>query len=338
VKRAIGWTLFLVILLALGLGAWAWFGLSRPFKGYDAPEQFVEIPQGAGPSSIGKRLVDAGVVRDRFTFRLELARSGSGRHLQAGEYRFDRPMTVDEVIARLARGDVYLIPITFREGLTIKQMSELFEAKGFGPAADFVTAARNATLVASFDPAAHDLEGYLFPDTYALPRHATAAQLVGRMVAGFEKVLTPELRARAAERGLNVRGLVTLASIVEKETGKAEERPLVAAVYSNRLKTGMGLQCDPTVIFALEKAGRYNGNLTREDLHFDSPYNTYRYAGLPPGPIASPGRASLEAAANPADAPYVYFVSRNDGTHAFASTLAEHNHNVFEFQVKPFRK
>ncbi|MEN3337396.1 MAG: hypothetical protein V7647_1072, partial [Acidobacteriota bacterium] len=264
--------------------------------------------------------------------------SGSGRHLQAGEYRFDRAMTVHEVIARLARGDVYLIPITFREGLTIKQMSELFEAKGFGPAADFVAAARNAALVASFDPAAHDLEGYLFPDTYALPRHATAAQLVGRMVAGFEKVLTPELRARAAGRGLTVRGLVTLASIVEKETGKAEERPLVAAVYSNRLKTGMGLQCDPTVIFALEKAGRYNGNLTREDLHFDSPYNTYRYAGLPPGPIASPGRASLEAAANPADAPYVYFVSRNDGTHAFASTLAEHNHNVFEFQVKPFRK
>jgi UPF0755 protein len=338
VKRAIGWTVCLVILVALGLGAWAWLGLSRPFKGYEAPEQFVDIPQGAGPSSIAKRLADAGVVRDPLTFRLELARSGSGRHLQAGEYRFDRPMTVHEVIARLVRGDVYLIPITFREGLTIKQMSELFEAKGFGAAADFVAAARNAALVASFDPAAHDLEGYLFPDTYALPRHATAAQLVGRMVAGFEKVLTPELRARAAGRGLNVRGLVTLASIVEKETGKAEERPLVAAVYSNRLKTGMGLQCDPTVIFALEKAGRYDGNLTREDLHFDSPYNTYRYAGLPPGPIASPGRASLEAAANPADAPYVYFVSRNDGTHAFASTLAEHNHNVFEFQVKPFRK
>ncbi len=320
------------------MGAWVWSGLSRPFKGYDAAEQFVEIPQGAGPASIGKRLIDAGVVRDRLLFRVELARSGAGRRLQAGEYRFDRPMTVGEVIAKLARGDVYLVPITFREGLTIKQMSELFEAKGFGRAADFVHAAANPALIATFDPRATDLEGYLFPDTYALPRHATAAQLVGRMVAGFEKVLTPELRAGAAARGLDVRQLVTLASIVEKETGNPEERPLVAAVYSNRLKTGMGLQCDPTVIFALEKAGRYDGNLTREDLHFDSPYNTYRYAGLPPGPIASPGRASLEAAAHPADAPYVYFVSRNDGTHAFASTLAEHNHNVFEFQVKPFRK
>ena len=336
--RVIGWTLAILVLAAVLLGTWGWYGLSRPFKGYGEPEQFVQIPQGAGPSSIGRRLVDAGVVRDRFTFRVELARRGSGRHLQAGEYRFDRPMTVTEVIAKLARGDVYLLPITFREGLTIKQMSELFEAKGFGPAVDFVAAATNPALAASFDPGARDLEGYLFPDTYALPRHATAAQLVARMVGAFEKALTPELRARAAARGLNVRALVTLASIVEKETGKAEERPLVAAVYSNRLKTGMGLQCDPTVIFALERAGRYDGNLTREDLHVDSPYNTYRYAGLPPGPIASPGRASLEAAAAPADAPYVYFVSRNDGTHAFASTLAEHNHNVFEFQVRPFRK
>jgi UPF0755 protein len=233
---------------------------------------------------------------------------------------------------------VYLLPITFREGLTIKQMSELFEAKGFGPRAEFVAAAGDARLIASLDPGAHDLEGYLFPDTYALPRRATAAQLVTRMVAGFEKVLTPELRAEAAARGLSVHALVTLASIIEKETGNTEERPLVAAVYSNRLKTGMGLQCDPTVIFALDRVGRYTGNLTREDLHFDSPYNTYRYAGLPPGPIASPGRASLEAAAHPADAPYLYFVSRNDGTHAFASTLAEHNHNVFEYQIKAFRR
>jgi UPF0755 protein len=287
---------------------------------------------------ISRRLVEAGVIRDTISFRFELARTGAGRRLRAGEYRFEGPMTVKEVVAKIARGDVYLLPITFREGLTIKQMAAMFEAKGFGPAAGFVEAASNARLVASLDPAASDLEGYLFPDTYSLPRHATAAQLVARMVAGVERALTPDLRARAAARGLDVRELVTLASIIEKETGKAEERPLVAAVYSNRLKTGMGLQCDPTVIYALERAGRYTGNLTREDLRFDSPYNTYRYAGLPPGPIASPGRASLEAAANPADAPYIYFVSRNDGTHAFASSLNEHNHNVFEYQVKAFRR
>ena len=331
--------LLIVMVLAIGAGA-AWLAatVNRPFKSYPGTEQFVEIPQGAGPASIGRRLVDAGVVRDAWVFRYELARSGSGRRLQAGEYRFDRPMTVKEVVAAIARGEVYLRPITFREGLTAKQMAELFESKGFGPAAEFEAAAADATPVHGIDPAARDLEGYLFPSTYALPRRATAPLLVARMVEGFEKVLTPELRARAAARGLSPRELVTLASIVEKETGKAEERPMVAAVYSNRLKIGMGLQCDPTVIYALERAGRYTGNLTREDLRFDSPYNTYRYAGLPPGPIANPGRASLEAAASPADVPYLYFVSRGDGSHAFASNLDEHNHNVFEFQIRPNRK
>jgi UPF0755 protein len=151
------------------------------------------------------------------------------------------------------------------------------------------------------------------------------------------RALTPELIDAAEARHLTVRQLVTLASIVEKETGTKDERPLVAAVYSNRLKIGMGLQCDPTVIYALERAGRYDGNLTRENLHFDSPYNTYRYAGLPPGPIAAPGRASLESAASPAAVDYLYFVSRNDGSHAFAATLDEHNRNVHKYQVQYFR-
>ena len=158
------------------------------------------------------------------------------------------------------------------------------------------------------------------------------------MVTAFRDVLTPEIVQRAAARGLSVRELLTLASLVEKETAKAAERPVVAAVYANRLRIGMGMQCDPTVIYALERVGKYTGNLTRDDLRFDSPYNTYRYAGLPPGPIASPGRASIEAAASPADVPYVYFVSRNDGSHVFSVTLDEHNRNVFEYQQKPFRQ
>ena len=158
------------------------------------------------------------------------------------------------------------------------------------------------------------------------------------MTSRFMKALTPEIRRQAEARGLSVRDLVTLASLVEKETAKPEERPLVAAVYANRLKVGMGMQCDPTVIYALERAGRYDGNLTRADLQFDSPYNTYRYAGLPPGPIAAPGQASLEAAANPAAVSYLYFVSRNDGSHAFATTLDEHNRNVHEYQIKYFRE
>jgi UPF0755 protein len=338
VKRIVGWLLVVVVAILVAIGARIVLAEVRPYKGYAESEQFVDIPPGTGPASIGRRLVEAGVIRDTLGFRFELARTGTGRRLQAGEYRFDRPLTVKEVVQKIAHGDVYLLPITFREGLTIREMAQLFESKGFGQSAAFVTAASDATPIHDIDPVARDLEGYLFPDTYAMPRHATPAQLVARMVTAFEKVLTPKLRAEAAARGLSVRELVTLASIVEKETGKAEERPLVAAVYANRLKIGMGLQCDPTVIYALERAGRYNGNLTRENLQFDSPYNTYRYAGLPPGPIASPGQASLEAAAHPTAVPYVYFVSRGAGSHAFASTLDEHNHNVFEFQIKPNRR
>ena len=334
-KRLVIWILLLLIFVVGAFAVWVAYGAVQPYKGYAGEEQFVDIPPGSGPGAIGRRLADAGVIRDTLTFRIELIRSGSGRRLQAGEYRFDTPMTVNEVIAKIARGDVYLLPLTFREGLTIRDMAALYESKGFGPAAEFRSAAANAQLVRDLDPAAKDLEGYLFPDTYTMPRHSTAAQLVARMVAGFEKVLTPELRAQAEQRGLSVRELVTLASIVEKETGKPEERPIVAAVYSNRLKIGMGLQCDPTVIYALQRVDRYDGNLTRENLQFDSPYNTYRYRGLPPGPIAAPGRASLEAAAHPADVPYLYFVSRGDGSHIFATTLEEHNRNVYEFQKKP---
>jgi UPF0755 protein len=216
-------------------------------------------------------------------------------------------------------------------------MAALYESKGFGEAKAFIAAASSGALVQDIDPQARDLEGYLFPETYTLPRRATPEQLIARMVAGFRKALTPDIESAATARGLTVRQLVTLASIVEKETAKKEERPLVAAVYSNRLQIGMGLQCDPTVIYALERAGRYDGNLRREDLQFDSPYNTYRYAGLPPGPIASPGRAALQAAASPASVSYLYFVSKNDGSHAFAATLEEHNRNVQQYQIKYFR-
>jgi len=336
VKRLLLFVILLLVVCAAG-ATWFYLGVNRPYKGYAEPEQFVEIPPGSGTAAIARRLADAGVVTDVNTFRLALWVTGQGRRLQAGEYRFDHPLSARQVAEKIGRGEVYVHPITFREGLTIKQMAELYESRGFGPAKDFVEAAKNVALVQAIDPAAKDLEGYLFPDTYALPRRATADQLVARMVASFTKALTPDLIEKATANGQSVRQLVTLASIVEKETGKAEERPMVAAVYANRLKIGMGLQCDPTVIYALERAGRFNGNLTREDLQFDSPYNTYRYAGLPPGPIAAPGRASLEAAADPAPVPYLYFVSRNDGSHAFASTLDEHNRNVQQYQIKYFR-
>jgi UPF0755 protein len=331
--------LFLALFLVLVAAAGFWFyrSLQQPYRGFTEAEVFVEIPPGASTASMASRLADAGVVPNTVAFRAAVWVRKAGRRLQAGEYRFDRPATPMEVVDRIARGDVFLRSITFREGLTIRQMAALYEEKGFGPADDFVKAASKPDRIRALDPQAPDLEGYLFPNTYALPRRATAETLVDRMVVEFEKVLSPELRAQATARGLSMRELVTLASIVEKETGAAQERPLVSAVYTNRLRIGMSLQCDPTVIYALERAGNYDGNIRRADLSIDSPYNTYRYPGLPPGPIAAPGRASLEAAANPASVPYLYFVSRNDGSHVFASTLDEHTRNVRQFQIQYFR-
>lgn len=330
--------LLLVAIVAGGAAWWMYSRLIEPYRGYPDAEVFVDIPAGTGPNAIGSRLVSAGVVRDEMTFRAALLVSGRARALKAGEYRFESPMHALDVINKIARGDVYKRLLTFREGLTILEMSQVFEEKGFGKAEEFRKAAANAKLIADLDPAARDLEGYLFPETYSLPRDTPASVVVEQMVAGFKTALTDDLKAAAQEQGLTIRQLVTLASLVEKETGAGEERPLVAAVYRNRMKINMGMQADPTVIYALQKAGQYRGNLTRDNLQFDSPYNTYRYAGLPPGPIASPGRASLVASAKPADVDYLYFVSKNDGTHVFASTLDEHNRNVFTWQVEYFRK
>lgn len=334
--RKIAALLLVVVIAACAAGYIEYRRVHEAYQGFSG-EQFVEIPAGAGTRAIGDRLVGGGVVRDRVTFRLALWASGNARHLKAGEYRFDRAMTPFDVLSKIARGDVYVVPVTFPEGLTIREMAAIFEAHGIGARAAFEAAASDPTAVRGIDPAARDLEGYLFPDTYLLPRHTDAGHLVKLMVERFQKTLTPEIVDAARARGLNVRQLVTLASIVEKETAKSDERPLVAAVYSNRLRIGMLLQCDPTVIYALTKAGTYDGNIHRENLSVDSPYNTYRVAGLPPGPIASPGKESLAAAAHPADADFLYFVSRNDGSHEFSRSLEEHNRNVQKYQVQYFR-
>jgi UPF0755 protein len=337
--RSLVLVLLLLVVAAAAAAVISVQRLSEPFKGYPGGEQFVDLRPGDGTPVITRKLVEAGVVRDRWTFRLALWRTGAARHLKAGEYRFDRPTSALNVVSRLARGDVYLRTVTFPEGLTIREMARIFESRGLGSATSFVGAAREqAELVHDFDPAARDLEGYLFPETYSLSRQAGAPELVRMMAARFEQVFPPALREAVQQRGLSVRQAVTLASLVEKETARPEERPTVAGVYLHRLRIGMALQCDPTVIYALELRNQYRGNLTRDNLLVDSPYNTYRYPGLPPGPIAAPGRASLEAVANAENVDYLYFVSRNDGSHVFASTLDEHNRNVRKFQVEYFRQ
>ena len=332
--------LLLVVLVALAAGGAAYYLYQQslqPYKGYDAAEVFVDIPKGANPRTIGERLVDAGVVRDHMTFRAAVMASGHAGGLKAGEYRFDHPMTADEVVTKIAKGDVYKRLITFREGLTIAEMAQVWEEKKFGSAKDFMKAATNFSLIHDLDPAARDLEGYLFPETYALPRDTPASEVVAQMVSNFKKAFAP-LQKDAEQVGLPVRQAVSLAALVEKETAAPDERPMVAAVYLNRLHQHMPMQADPTVVYAMEKAGKYHGNISKADLSMDSPYNTYKYPGLPPGPIAAPGRASLEAVAHPAQVDYLYFVSKNDGTHVFATTLAEHNKNVNTWQVEYFRK
>jgi UPF0755 protein len=333
--------IFAVVIVVGGAvlaGTIMWTRITHSYKGYDAAEQFIEIPRGAGTAQIRRRLVEQGIVENEWTLRFALLWSGKAQTLKAGEYRFDRPLTPLQVVDRLSRGDVHTRRVTFREGLTISEMAEVFEKQGLGPSADFLTAAQDASLIADLDPVATDLEGYLFPETYTVSRSTTARELVGAMVARFRENFPESSQQRGRADGFTVREIVTLASLVEKETARPEERPVVAAVYRNRLKIRMGMQADPTVIYALQRAGKYDGNIRRADLSFDSPYNTYRYPGLPPGPIAAPGRAALDASIAPADVPHLYFVSRNDGSHVFSNTLAEHNRNVQEYQVRYFQR
>jgi len=324
---------FIVLVCGLVSAFWMGYRVATPYTGFPQNEVIIDLPPGTSEREIARRLAEAGVVPDALTFRIAAWLSRADRRLQAGEYRFTSAASPREVVSRLVRGDVDTRMVTFPEGLTIREMAPIFERSGLGSASDFARAASAGALASRFDSRATTLEGYLFPATYALPPRAGAEAAVSAMLAQFEKVFDPALQAAAIEQHLTARQVVTLASLVEKETARPEERPLVAAVYRNRLKAGIALQCDPTVIYALMLANRWNGNITKEDLQINSPYNTYRYPGLPPGPIASPGRASLEAALHPAPVDYVYFVSRNDGTHVFATTLDEHNRNVAKWQL-----
>jgi UPF0755 protein len=319
---------------AAGLAAWAERELERPL-GSDNVELVVE--RGAPLAAILDQLSAAEVIGDPLLARLYLDYRRPEDVLQAGEYRFEQPMSTVEALDLVIRGEVVTYPVTVIEGLTLRETAEHLASEGFGELDAFLGAMSSTGLIADLDPEAESLEGYLFPDTYAFPAGVEELEIVDAMVRNFRRRVEDHLDA-AAGHGLDPRDLVTLASIVEKEAGAIEERPLVAAVFHNRLDRGIGLYADPTIIYALKLAGTWDGNLRRRDLELDSPYNTYVHPGLPPGPICSPGEHSLRAAAEPADVPYLYFVSRNDGTHVFAETLAEHNRNVARWQVRYWRE
>jgi peptidoglycan lytic transglycosylase G len=322
----------LIFLLLLAIALWAgWtYELRRPVYESDQPLTLTVEP-GMGVHRIGEQLHQMGLVRHPEIFRAVVMARGVAGQLKAGEYALSGRVTLDGIVDKLARGDVVRRVVTFPEGSDVEAMAQLVSTQGLAPAA-FREAARNVSLVSDLDPAARDLEGYLFPDTYDVTRRPDAAAvLVKRMVQRFRAVIAPELPALKAS-GRSVRDVVTLASVVELETAQPQERPRVAAVFLNRLKKGIPLATDPTIIYALRQAGRWDGNIRRADLDIDSPYNTYRNAGLPPGPIASPGRASLQAALHPAPSEDLYFVSRNDGSHHFSRTFAEHQRAVAYYQ------
>ncbi len=321
------------------LSAWAWRTLHRPYQGYPGSELRVDIEPGQNARSILAQLELQGVLASADLARFYLVYGLHDPPLKAGEYRLSGPATTPEVLARLIRGEVVTYPVTLVEGWTLEETARHLADQGFGEYDELTREMRSPEGIADLDQEASDLEGYLYPDTYSFARGTPEREVVGTLVRTFRGRFDSEiLPLLEADDGRSVRQLVTLASIVEKEAGLNEERPLIAGVFANRIRRGIALHADPTVIYALKLLGRWDGNIRRPDLELDSPYNTYRYPGLPPGPIASPGLASLEAAARPAEVPYLYFVSRNDGSHVFATTLAEHNRNVYTWQKDYWRR
>jgi UPF0755 protein len=325
-----------LLVAAAALAAWAWRSLTRPFG--PAVPVTVDVPAGATATEILAELERRGVLADGRLARLYLVYVLDDPPLLAGEYRFTGMLAPLAVLDQLIRGEVVLHSVTIPEGLTLDETAELLGAAGFGDRAALRQAMLDPTPITDLDREATDLEGYLFPETYHFARATPPAGIVEALVAAFRARWERDLRGRLPAEGPTLRALVTLASIVEKEARLAEERPLIAGVYANRLRRGIALYADPTVIYALKRDGTWDGNLTRDHLAMDSPYNTYRVGGLPPSPICSPGAASLAAAAAPAEVSFLYFVSRNDGSHVFASTLGEHNRNVEIWQRRFWRE
>lgn len=329
---------WLILIAMVGAGGWfAWASLT-PVE--PAGQVFVMLRPGYSTRRIATELKNAGVIRSREVFIL-WQYYHHGRSLKAGEYLFDKPANVIEVEKRLRRGDVYFHTVVVPEGFTMFDIAQAVEQAGLGPAADFLKVAQNDTaLVADFDPGAKSLEGYLFPDTYQFSRMMSMQDMASAMVKQFRQValqigLISNMAGIGGDDpapGLSPHEVVTMASIVEKETSVPAERPQVASVYYNRLAKHIALDADPSIIYAEELAGTYQGALHHADMSFASAYNTYRNAGLPPGPIANPGRSALEAAMHPAQTDYYYFVADAQGHHRFARTIAEHNRNVVAYR------
>lgn len=315
-----------LVLLAVAAGAWIFQRLNLPYQGFSEPV-FVEFAHGTSTRSIASVLADKGVIQDRW---LLLAARGlrRGANLQAGEYRFDKPASPIQIVRRLIKGDIYYMELLVPEGFNMFDIAEAVGKLGTMKAATFLAAARDPSMIRDIDPKAPSLEGYLFPNKYRIYRHTTAAQIC--------RMMTSEFRAqwKGLGAGAGAHDAVTLASMVEREARRPDERPLVASVFTNRLRIGMKLDCDPTTVYAALLENRYRGTIYKSDLASISLWNTYQHAGLPPGPIANPGLSSIRAALEPAESHYLYFVAKADGSggHNFSESLVNHYAAVQSYQ------
>jgi peptidoglycan lytic transglycosylase G len=325
--RALALACLLLLLIGGGGAWWAWRTLHTAVAPA-TPGIVVVVPTGENFRAVAARLQAAGVVAQPLLLRAYARLTGLDRSVRRGEFRFEAPISPVAVLALLQSSGDAERQVTIPEGFTADQIAAVLEERGYGGRDAYHCAMEDPALLLELHLPASGVEGFLFPDTYAFDPSAPAADIVRAMVQRF-RTQTADLAAKRAAAGLSETAMVTLASVIEKETGQADERPLISGVFYNRLRLGMPLQSDPTVLY-----GRGNGRspLTRADLTSVQPYNTYVHKGLPPGPIANPGRAAMEAAVAPAHTTALYFVSRNDGSHAFSETLDEHNRAVRRFQ------
>lgn len=322
----------LCLVLAVGFFTVQWILQPKVDPNSDPPLIMVDIPDGRSFHDIALYLDAQGLLNHRPTFELLAKVTSADRSIKPGEYGFHAGMRPLDILSDLQQGHVVLHQVTFPEGFTLLQIARRLAAQGLAEEAEFLRLARDREFIATLGVHADTLEGYLFPTTYRFAKYSTAKDLIGTMVAFTWKAFTPALRHRSKEMGMSMHEVLTLASVIEKETGASSERSLISGVFHNRLGRHIPLQSDPTVIYALES---FDGNLRKRDLSVDNPYNTYRYRGLPPGPIANPGLQSIRAALYPDKNSYLFFVSRNDGTHHFSSTLSEHNRAVNKYQRRP---
>jgi UPF0755 protein len=317
-----------LVLLALVGAGWCWRQLHRPWAGWDGAEVVVELPRGMNAGAMLEELRRARVLQNPGLTRAWLVLRGAGGTLQAGEYRFHEPASPLAVLDRLSSGDVLLHPVTLPEGFVLEEIAERLAEAGIVEAEPMLAALEDPAPIRELAPDVDDLEGFLYPETYHFPRGESPERIVAAMVGRFVEQVGDGFAEEAAAAGLTLAEAVTLASLIEKETSVAAERPRISRVFHNRLARGMRLQCDPTVIYAHHREGRRIERLLSAHLELDSPWNTYRVHGLPPGPIGAPGKDSLLAAVRPVEGKELYFVAAPDGGHTFSESLAAHQRAV----------